>query len=64
MNLPKEVEPYIIGLWRFREAGRRRLWCATYCYRGRYYDVQGHVTLDETLAKVRNGFDQIAPAIF
>lgn len=59
MKLPKDVEPYIIGLWRFREAGRPRLWCATYFYRGHYYDVWGHPTLDGALVKVRRGLARL-----
>jgi hypothetical protein len=54
MDLPKDLEPYIVGLWRFREARRPRLWCATFVYRGHYYDVSGQPTLDGALARVRD----------
>ena len=59
MTLPRDIEPFIIGLWRFREAGQPRLWCATYCYRGRYYDVSGQRTLDDVIAGVRAGLRRL-----
>jgi hypothetical protein len=59
MNLPRDVEPHIIGLWRFREAERPRLWCATYVYRGQYYDVPGKQTLEQALAGVRRGLSRL-----
>jgi hypothetical protein len=59
--LPRDLDPYIIGLWRFRQPGRRPVWCATYCYRGKYYDAQGgdSVGLDEVLAAVRRGLARL-----
>lgn len=59
MMLPPDVEPFIIGLWRFREAGRQRLWCATYCHDGKYYDVQGKRTLDGVIRGVRVGLRRL-----
>ena len=55
LALPSDVEPYIIGLWRFREARSARRWCATYCYRGYYYDVADCATLDDAVNEVRAG---------
>lgn len=59
MKLPKDVEPYIVGLWRFREVEQPRLGCATYFYRGHYYDVSGQPTLDGALEKVRDGLTRL-----
>lgn len=60
--LPQDIEPFVIGLWRFREVGRPRRWCATYCYRGMYYDVAGCLTLDETVIAVRAGLSRLRRA--
>lgn len=50
--LLEKAEPWIIGLWRFREAGKPKLWCATYCVNGCYYDVTGKRTLEKVLREV------------
>jgi hypothetical protein len=59
MTFPKDIEPYLIGVWRFREAGRPRSWCATYYYRGDYYDVPGQPTVDAALEGVRDGIKRL-----
>ena len=51
-QLLKELDKYLIGLWRFREAGKPRKWCATYCFDGDYYDVGGASTPEAALEKV------------
>lgn len=48
----ERVEKHLIGLWRFRERGRRRLWCATYEVDGYYYDISGKPNVDEALEAV------------
>ncbi len=52
-TLLREVEDNLIGLWRFRELGQPKTWCATYCYRGLYYDVQGVPTPEGALQQVK-----------
>lgn len=59
MDIPRDIEPYIIGLWRFREARGPRLWCATYCWRGKYYDVSGKPTIEDALKGVRAGLARL-----
>jgi hypothetical protein len=59
MTFPKDIERYLIGVWRFREAGRARNWCATYYYRGDYYDVPGQATVDDALEGVRQGIKRL-----
>ncbi len=36
--------PELIGLWKFRVAGRKPVWCTTYTYNGCYYDTLGKST--------------------
>jgi hypothetical protein len=48
----KRVEKNLIGLWRFRERGKPRLWCATFEVGGYYYDTTGKRTLDQALDAV------------
>ena len=59
VQLPKDVEDYIIGIWRFREVGEPRLWCITYCYEGYYYDVSGAKTLNSALNKLRKSIKKL-----
>lgn len=39
-KLFRYASPWLVGLWKFREAGAARHWCCTFVYRGRYYDTQ------------------------
>lgn len=41
VTIPEAYERFIIGIWRFREAGKVGDWMATYCYKGQYYDARG-----------------------
>ncbi len=59
MKLPSDLERFIIGLWRFRRAGEERSWCATYSFRGRYYDAGPRATLDKVLSEVRCGLARL-----
>lgn len=48
----RRVDKHLIGIWRFRERGKRRLWCATFQFGGYYYDIQGRRTLVSALNAV------------
>jgi hypothetical protein len=48
----ERVEQNLIGLWRFRERGKRRMWCATFEVGGYYYDITGKATIDKALDAV------------
>ncbi len=48
----KRVENNLIGVWRFRERGKKRLWCATFFFQGDYYDTYGRQTLAVALNAV------------
>jgi hypothetical protein len=50
---PKDLEPYIIGLWRFHVAGEERLWCLTYRFKGCYYDTWGKKSPELAFAAMR-----------
>ena len=34
------LEPWLVGLWRFREKGFAQTWCCTYTVGPHYYDTQ------------------------
>ena len=40
----RSIQPYLIGLWRFKEHGLPLKWCATFSWKGEYFDVQMHDT--------------------
>jgi len=48
-ELLEEIEPWMIGLWRFRIAGTKRQWAVTYCHHGLYYDTLPVPTKQEAL---------------
>ena len=35
------IKESLVGIWLFREPLRTPRWCATFVYRGHYYDVSG-----------------------
>lgn len=39
----------LLGIWRYREAKESFFWCATFVYKGYYYDVPGQSSLTKTL---------------
>ena len=39
----------LLGIWRFREEKESFFWCATFVYKGYYYDVPGQKSLTKTL---------------
>jgi len=43
------IEKHLIGIWRFREHGKAKKWCATYCYNGDYFDTGQQRTKEKTL---------------
>ncbi len=57
--IPKDLDPYLIGLWRFEQVEQPRLWCATFRYRGHYYDVPGCVTIDQVFIRVRGALSTL-----
>lgn len=36
--------PELVGLWKFRQRGKKPVWCTTYTVNGCYYDTQGKAT--------------------
>ena len=50
------IDEYLVGIWKFRQPNKKPLWCATFVYKGYYYDVPGNndilVTLDEVHKKI------------
>lgn len=50
-----QVDQHLIGLWRFHELGKPRMWCATYCVDGKYYDVSSKRTAVGALRGVYQG---------
>lgn len=58
----KRVEPWLVGLWRFRELGRKPLWCTTYVVNGNYYDVRGRQTPEHALDATYRDVQQLLKA--
>ncbi len=48
-ELMDRIEPWFIGLWRYRVRGRKPAFAVTYCIDGYYYDTQGHPTPEGAL---------------
>lgn len=48
----KNVEENLIGLWRFKKVDSNIKWCATFEYKGFYYDVEGYSNPHRTLEAV------------
>ena len=55
ISIPKAFEKYIIGIWRFREAGTTGDWMATFVYKGQYYDARGLKDPQSAVDAVVNG---------
>lgn len=53
------VENYIVGLWKFREAGKKSTWCTTYVFEGKYYDTFGKLTPQAALVQMRKDLDKL-----
>lgn len=41
--------PELVGLWKFREFGKKPVWCTTYTFKGYYYDTPGKATPEAAL---------------
>lgn len=48
----KTVDEHLIGVWKFRQHGKKPVWCATYQYNGYYYDTFGKLTVESALDQV------------
>ena len=49
----KKVEKNIIGLWKFRQRGKKTTWCTTFVFDGYYYDTYGKKTPEAALDAVQ-----------
>jgi len=47
-----EAEPYLVGVWKYRENGKSPKWCATVLHNGSYFDVSMSDTIIQALEKV------------
>ncbi len=59
-DLFQEVEPFLVGVWKFRERGKSPTWCATVLVQGEYFDIPPSETVLETLKKA---IEEVAIAI-
>jgi hypothetical protein len=59
LEIPKDIEPFLVGIWRFRGVGQPKLWFATFTYRGSYYDVYGCQNPNETCKKIRAALQRL-----
>lgn len=55
----EKIEPHLIGLWKFRQRGRKPVWCATFTFQGHYYDTQGKLTPHDALDKVHDELQKL-----
>ena len=49
----------LIGVWRFRERGQPRRWCATFVVDGYYYDTTGKRTVHAALGAVLREINRV-----
>lgn len=52
-ELIKKLEPWLVGMWRFRVKDELPKWCCTYVVDGHYYDTWPYDTLDGALLDVQ-----------
>lgn len=45
----RRVQDHLVGLWKFRQRGKRPTWCTTYVFKGNYYDTLGKNTPEAAL---------------
>lgn len=57
-NLNK-VEHELIGLWKFRVAGKVPLWCTTFAFNGCYYDTYGKKTPEAALEAMHKTLEKL-----
>ncbi|SNR80672.1 hypothetical protein SAMN04488009_0169 [Maribacter sedimenticola] len=55
----KKVENNLIGLWRFKRINENTKWCATFEFKGFYYDVEGYSTPHKTLNAVYKRLEEL-----
>lgn len=51
VSIPAELEPYLIGLWKFRQVCARPTWCTTFMVDGKFYDTPGAATPQRAISK-------------
>lgn len=56
------VDDHIIGVWKFRQRGKKPVWCATYQFDGYYYDTLGKLTIDSALEQVQKDLEKLNKA--
>lgn len=51
ITIPVELEPHLIGLWKFRQVTKRPTWCTTFMVAGAFYDTMPSATPERALQK-------------
>lgn len=51
VQIPSELAPYLVGLWRFRQVARKPTWCTTFTVDGAFYDTTGALTAQKAIDK-------------
>jgi hypothetical protein len=51
IEIPDELEPHLIGVWKFRQAARRPTWCTTFMVDGAFYDTPGARTPEKAIER-------------
>lgn len=54
-----QLDDYLIGIWKFRERGKRPVWCATFSFEGYYYDTTGKATPQGALEAVKREVEKL-----
>lgn len=54
-----KVESQLIGVWKFRQRGKKAMWCATFFYDGFYFDTVGKLTVAGALDEVVKELNKI-----
>lgn len=55
----KRLEPWLVGVWRFRVKGAKKQWACTYVFDGLYYDIFPKNTLNQALDATWKGIQRI-----
>lgn len=55
----KAVDEHLIGVWKFRQRGKKPVWCATYQHNGYYYDTFGKLTVESALDQVHKDLQKL-----
>ena len=51
-DILKLMDTWLVGLWRFREPGKKKMWCCTFCIEANYFDTWPSLTVRIALWKV------------